>query len=392
MTINDVEVRQATNDEVTVGTVSEYDIRIKECTRDCDIDGETTKVNSAWIGGTVNVEVNGAIIKHTFRYLDTIRHKKNGEQNDKFKGILTSLGYDVEFDSETKKLVYNKVAGDEGLVPKIKGKITWLSSNNDKLNVIEVSGKKDASRVKITSSLGITTGLNKDQSGLAFYNELPIKYITATNVPDEDSAKFIIEGVVKEIADEYNNSGSTTGRYLVDLVVPDFFGVEVFPFVMLPSWINIIDGEEVEITKEMFYEANNDDSFCKVGDTVKLSGDIEAHTFGSVQKTTAKKTFGGGSQNVKQGFDRVEWTIKAGDISEEEYNTDIIAIALDEREIRLDNDYKAKLEAYKNVKTNDNTQTSSSTPSPKSANPFGASKGAKANPFGASSKKSNPFG
>ena len=45
MTINDVEVRQADNNEVTVGTVSEYDIKITECVRECDIDGETTKVN-----------------------------------------------------------------------------------------------------------------------------------------------------------------------------------------------------------------------------------------------------------------------------------------------------------------------------------------------------------
>ena len=30
MTINDVEVRQAENNEVTVGVVSEYDIRVAE--------------------------------------------------------------------------------------------------------------------------------------------------------------------------------------------------------------------------------------------------------------------------------------------------------------------------------------------------------------------------
>ena len=92
MTINDVEVRQAENNEVTVGVVSEYDIRVAECTRECEIDGETKRINSAWIGGSIIVEVNGNAIRHSFRYLDTIRHKKNGDENKIFKGIMTALG------------------------------------------------------------------------------------------------------------------------------------------------------------------------------------------------------------------------------------------------------------------------------------------------------------
>ena len=104
MTINDVEVRQAENNEVTVGTVSEFDIRVADCVRECEIDGEPKKINSAWIGGSMIVEVNGNPVKHTFRYLDTIRHKKNGDENKIFKGIMTALGYDVEFDTTAKKL------------------------------------------------------------------------------------------------------------------------------------------------------------------------------------------------------------------------------------------------------------------------------------------------
>ena len=397
MTINDVEVRQADNNEVTVGTVSEYDIKITECVRECDIDGETTKVNSAWIGGTMTVEVNGAAIKHTFRYLDTIRHKKNGDENKIFKGLMTAFGYDVEFDVDAKKLVYNKIDG--GLIPKIEGKITWVDANKNTTDSVVIK-KKDgevATRVKVTSRLGLQEGLNRDQSDLAFYNELPVSYISTSGVAEEDSAMFTIEGVIKNIVNEISANGSSTGRYLVDLIVPNFFGIDVFPFVMLDKWTNIIDDEEIEVTKEMFYDGS-DDSFCKIGDTVKLSGDIESHSFGAVvTESTSKRTFGGGAKNVRQGYSRIEWTIKAGDIVEDadKYDNDIIKIALDERDIQLDNNYKKRLEDYRNATANKSNNSSAPKASPKNASsnasPFG--KPSNANPFGGSAtKKQNPFG
>lgn len=397
MTINDVEVRQADNNEVTVGTVSEYDIKITECVRECDIDGETTKVNSAWIGGTMTVEVNGATIKHTFRYLDTIRHKKNGDENKIFKGLMTAFGYDVEFDVDAKKLVYNKIDG--GLIPKIEGKITWVDANKTITDSVVIK-KKDGeapTRVKVTSRLGLQEGLNKDQSDLAFYNELPVSYISTSSVADEDSAMFTVEGVIKDVVNEISANGASTGRYLIDLIVPNFFGVDVFPFVMLDKWTNIIDDEEIEVTKEMFYDGS-DDSFCKVGDTVKLSGDIESHSFGTVvTESTSKRTFGGGAKNVRQGYSRIEWTIKAGDIVEDtdKYDNDIIKIALDERDIQLDNNYKKRLEDYRNATANKSNNSSAPKASPKNASsnvsPFG--KPSNANPFGGSAtKKQNPFG
>ena len=390
MTINDVEVRQAENNEVTVGTVSEFDIRVADCVRECEIDGEPKKINSAWIGGSMIIEVNGNPVKHTFRYLDTIRHKKNGDENKIFKGIMTALGYDVEFDTTAKKLTYTKTG--EGLIPKIEGKITFVDVNKNVVNTETVRKSGEPTRVKVTSKLSLQEGLNRDQSDLAFYNELPVSYISTSGVSDEDSARFTVEGVIKDIVDEYDNNGGTTGRYIVDLVVPNYFGVDVFNLIMLDKWTNIIDGENVEITKEMFYEPNNDDSFCKLGDTVKLSGDIEGHSFGAVQTvSTAKKTFGGGAKSVKSGFTRIEWTIKAGDIIEDadQYDTEIIKKALEEREIILDNNYKKRLEDYKASQNGkDNTPK---TPVKGSANggnsPFGKPAN---NPFGGTKK--SPFG
>lgn len=383
MTINDVEVRQADNNEVTIGTVSEYDIKVTECQRECDIDGEPKKVTSAWIGGTMTIDVNGNSIKHTFRYLDTIRHKKNGDENKVFKGLLTALGYDVTFNEQTKKLEYNKVT--DGLIPKVEGTITFYDINKNVVNTDSFKRTAEPTRVKITSRLGLSENLNKDQSDLVFYNELPVSYITTTNVADEDSARFTIEGVVKDIINELDNNGGTTGRYIVDLIVPNYFGVDVFNFTMLDKWTNIVDGEEIEVTKEMFYEPNNSDSFCQLGDTVKISGDIEGHSFGSVATTsTAKKTFGGGAQNVRSGFTRIEWTIKAGDIIDDadKYDTEIIKKALEEREIILNNNYKKRLEDYK---ANVGNKTESK-PSVKGAANGGNS------PFGNAPKANNPFG
>lgn len=384
MTINDVEVRQAENNEVTVGVVSEYDIRVAECTRECEIDGETKRINSAWIGGSIIVEVNGNAIRHSFRYLDTIRHKKNGDENKIFKGLMTAFGYDVTYNEQTKKLEYNKVG--EGLIPKVEGKITFVDVNKQVVATDEFKRISEPTRVKISSKLGLNEALNKDQSDLVFYNELPVSYISTTNVSDTDSAIFTIEGVIKDIVDEYDNNGGTTGRYLIDLVVPNFFGVDVFNFVMLDKWNNNIDGEEVEFTKEMFYNANDtENSFCKAGDTVKLSGDIEGHSFGSVATVSdAKKTFGGGAKSVKSGFTRIEWTVKSGDFVEdsEQYDTAIIAKALEEREITLDNHYKQRLEDYKNM----NAGKVESKPNVKGSANGGTS------PFGSSAPKSSPFG
>ena len=384
MTINDVEVRQAENNEVTVGVVSEYDIRVAECTRECEIDGETKRINSAWIGGSIIVEVNGNAVRHSFRYLDTIRHKKNGDENKIFKGLMTAFGYDVTYNEQTKKLEYKKVA--EGLIPKVEGTITFVDVNKNTVNTENVKRTGEPTRVKISSKLSLNEALNRDQSDLVFYNELPVSYISTTNVSDTDSAMFTVEGVVKDIVDEYDNNGGTTGRYLVDLVVPNYFGVDVFNFVMLDKWTNIVDGEEVEVTKEMFYNPSDvDNSFCKAGDTVKLSGDIEGHSFGSVATVSdAKKTFGGGAKSVKSGFTRIEWTIKAADFVEdsEQYDTEIIGKALEEREIILDNNYKKRLEDYKN------SQGSSSAPK---TSVKGSANGGNS-PFGGSAPKTSPFG
>lgn len=393
MTINEVEIRQADNNEVTIGTVSEYDIKVTECTRECVIDGETRKINSAWIGGSIVVDVNGNSIKHSFRYLDTIRHRKNGDENKIFKGLITAFGYNVSFNEQTKKLEYEKV--NSGLIPKVEGTITFYDINKNVTNTDsfkKTSETTEPTRVKITSRLGLSENLNKDQSDLIFYNELPVSYITTTNVADEDSAIFTIEGVVKEIINEIDNNGSATGRYIIDLIVPNFFGVDIFNFTMLDKWTNIIDGEEIEVTKEDFYTPNGN-SFCKLGDTVKLSGDIEGHSFGAVNTTsTAKKTFGGGAKNVKMGFTRIEWTVKAGDIVDDidKYDNELIKKALEEREIQLDNNYKQRLEDYKN---NQNFNNSSKTTIKGSANgnssPFGNTQSKPVNPFG--SAKKSPF-
>lgn len=375
MRINEVDVRTAKNSLVVVGNVSEYDIKVVDCIRECNIDGEPRKVNSAWIGGNMTVNVNGDDIKLSFKYNDTIRHKKNGDPNKSFASILTAFGYEAVYDEASKKLVYNKL--DRQLTPRVEGKITIGGNTN-----IVKGGTP--TRVKVSGKLGVTESLNKDQSGLSFYNELPVSFIT-TNATDEDSALFNIEGVIKTITNELNLSGEETGRCLLELVTPNFFDVDVFNFVVQDKWTNIIDGEEYEYTKEDFM------SFAEIGDTCVLSGKIKGTTFGNVETTTptTKKAFGGGARVNKSGFTRIEWIIDGGEEAEESYDNEIISLALEEREIKLDKVYQDKLEYFKNnSKSNDNAQK---VEAPKAtSNPFGA---AKANPFGngGAAKKTNPF-
>ena len=395
MEINGKEIRQAENAEVTVGTVSEFYIQVRSCKRDCVIDGVETKINTAWISGNLNVDVDGTIIKHSFGYFDTIRHKKNGEENKSFKGLMTSFGYDVEFDDKEKKLVYTK-NDSEGLIPKIDSKIDWLDENKNVVNSVEVKGKgNNASRVKVTAKLGYNTRLNSDQTDIVFYNDLPVSYITTTKVSDKDSASFTIEGVVKEVFPELNLQGSATGRYNVDMIVPSFFGVDVFTFVMLDKWTNIIDDEEVEITKEMFYIPEDDSSFCKAGDTLRISGDLMGHTFGSVKSTqTAKGSFGGGAQNVKTGGTRVEWTIKAGDLldGDDKYDVEDMAAALKERDLNMDNEFK-RLKVEFDKRSAEGTNKKSSPKESKGTDkPFGEPKTSVAKAFGGTStSKKSPF-
>lgn len=391
MKINEKEIRQAENVVETVGTISEYNISIRECIRKCDIDGEDTNVHSAWIGGTVIITSNGAEIKHSFTYLDTIRHTKKGDENSKFKGILTALGYDVAFNSDTKKLEYTKV--DLPLIPKIPSKITWVDENKNEVNSVTIQPNGEPTRVKVTTKLATNIGLNKDKSNLSFYDDLPIQYISRIKVADEDSCRFVIEGVIKDIYLEPKGDGTTTDRYNVELVVPNFFNVDVFKLVMLNSWKNVLeDGETIQVTKDMFYDINNpDNSFCKIGDTVKLSGDIENHPVGIVKvNTTTRKSFGGGSQEIRSGYDRIERTIKAGDIvdGEDKYDIELIKKALEEREVFLDNEYNRLVEYQKSAPTQSKPNPSDTKPT---SNPFGSStSSANANPFGA--KKKNPFG
>lgn len=390
LNLNRMELRVASNQLTTVGTVSEYNITIKECERTCNIDGEEKKIKSAWINGDITIDVNKTTIKHSFTYLNTIKHTKNGEQSNSFKGLMTAFGYEYSYDEKKGKVVYNKIT--DGLIPTIKGTITFQYLDNTK-EEIPVNRKQEQipTRVKITGALDLQEGLNKDQSDLAFYNNLAVKFISTTNVPDTDDSSFIVEGFVKDIVNEMNNNGGTTGRYLIDLIVPDFFGIKIMNFVMLDKWINVMeDGEEVEITKEMFHDASDPNTFCKVRDTVLLSGKIEGHTVGT-QKVQSSKTFGGGA--IINSFTRIEWTVKSGDslneFEDKKYDKDLIEKAIVEYNITLDNNYQTRLKSYQESQAKKNNE-------PKRGMGMGVNTVARGSsntstPF-ETNRKANPFG
>lgn len=387
MRIDDREIRSGVNDEITIGAVSEYNIKIKECERKCVIDDVETTVKSAWIGGSIVVKVNGNDVTHKFGYNDTIRHKKNGDTNKSFESILTTLGYNVSYNADTKKLEYS--ANGRTLVPMIKSVITWIDLDGNE-KTVEINGDaQNATRLKITSRLSLSRVLNKDETDLNVYDDYPIIYLSTSDIPTEDSAKFTVEGVITDVAKELNpTSGNETGRYLVDVAVVDFFGVEVYTLIMEDKWSNEIDGEVFEVTKEDFYVENSEDSFCKLGDTVKLSGEVIGRVIGSVQTEKAKKTFGGGSQSMKSGYTKLERVIKSGDIVDAEpYASDDIQWGLNEREIIIDNEFKRQKEAKANnkeVKSPKGASNSATAPNPFNKNNASTTQ---QNPFA----KKNPF-
>lgn len=385
MKINEKEIRSGVNTEVTVGTVSEYSIKVKECTRKVNVDGNEVTINSAWIGGKIVVDVNGTKIEHKLSYLDTIRHKKNGDENKSFASILTALGYDVAFNSTTKKLTYTE--NGRKLNPTINSSIVWEDINGAVVNKVEVRGSTAPDRISVKSQLNVTHSLNKDGDALNDYDELPVLFLS-TKVEDEDKADFVVEGVITKVSKEYGADGqSETGRYLIDVAVVDFFGVEVLSFVMEDKWSQTIDGEEVEIHKEDFY--GTEDSFCQLGDTVKLSGSIIGKTVGTVQKAeTAKKAFGGGAKNIgKGGYTKIERVILAGSSVDDTYAVEDIQAGLEEREINLGKELTRQLEARKAKNAN-----APKNEAPVNNSPFKATATtapAKANPFSNTAK--NPF-
>lgn len=336
------------------GTVSEFDVTIKECKKKCNIDGEEKEIKSAMIYGKVVADVNGDSMDFSLSALYLGKHNKNGDENKAFKGMMTNFGYDYHYDESKGRVVYEKVS--DGLIPKIQGKVTFKYLDNTKEEFVVKNDGREPSRINGSGVMGLKEGLNKDQSDLAFYKELILKYISTQNV-GEDKCSYFIEGYVKDIVDEMNSNGGMTGRLLVNLVVPTFFGVDVYDgqFTVPSEWEVIEEnGNTYTVT------ANDFKAFLKeVGRSVKLMGDVDVRQVGTTQQASAHHF--GASSNVSSGYKVQDWNVKGGDALEKPYEKELINKALEEHSIVLDTNYAKRKKDYEEAMAKKNNSNNSNT-------------------------------
>lgn len=340
-----------------VGTVSEYDLTVKQNKQKCEIDGNEAEVKSAIIYGKVVVKVNNDDIE--FRVLTT-KFTKSGDERKNFKGLCHLAG--ITYENKDGKVVYSR--DDSKLLrPTIKSKSTFLEFGQEKKDgdVKEIDGTKDATRVVVKGSLDKNLFLNREQSDIIIGKQLNVTAIS-TEAPDEDKCSFDIEGYVNNVFDEVDNNGRATGKKFVDLINIGYFGANVFTLAVPKEWTAEDEEGEYTLTSKDFVEA------CPIGSTITAHGDIEGETIGRVIDNSSKKSFGRGS-NVTQGFKRIDWFIKGADIEEitstKCYKKEDMESVMNEWNIFLDAEFKKKkeelAEAHKKKQEAENNNSNGTT-------------------------------
>lgn len=341
------ELKQADNKFEANGTLSEFDIKVKECKKKCEIDGNEKEITSAMIYGAMTMVVNGESYKFTLSALDFGKHTKKGDENKAFKGMMTSLGYTYEFDASKGRVVYTK--SSDGFIPKMQGTVTFVCLDGSK-DVHNVNGSANPTRLNVSGRLGIKESLTQDQSDLRFFNELDVKYTSTNNVGD-DKCSFVIEGYVQDIIDEMNSNGGMTGCGVISLIVPDYFGIKVYDNFRVPKEWEVIE-DDGSITKVTY---NDFKGFAKKGGSYTFNGDVDAVNIGSVAPQQSHHF--GASSNVRQGYTRFDWDIKGGSEMDEPYDSKLIDKALAEYQNVLDTDYQRQLKSYQESQAKKNNSS-----------------------------------
>jgi len=331
---------QALNIMEMNGTVSEYNIFVKESKKNCEIDGEEKNITSAMIYGKIVAEINGESYEFSLSALDLGKHTKKGDENKAFKGILTNLGYEYSYDQTKNKVVYNRVIEDK-IIPKINGTITFLYLDGSSEKVEIENGGRVATRINGKGRMSLKEGLNKDQTDLALFKELVIKFIsTDPSKVGEDKCSFVIDGFVYSLVDEMNNEGKSTGRVLTTIIVPNFFGIDSFDHFVVPKeWeIENEDGEKVKVTSGQFK------TFAKIGSSIRFVGDVDIRSIGGKQQVSTGHF--GAQSNVTSGFKAQDWSIKGGDTMKEPFDKKLVGEAYKQHQIVLDDHFKKRKADY----------------------------------------------
>lgn len=343
MFLDEKELKNSENQYELIGTVSEYNLTLKQNTQKVKIDNEDKEINSSILYGKIVTIVNGCAYDNNILIS---KFKKNGDEKKSFRGLCTIAG--IEYDKDTYTF------GDRPLKPTIDSTTTIVPRGAKSKSDYQVKKQEgvvtNADRVCISGQTDRDDYLNKDQSNLTVVKKLSASKVTTQNVPSVDKASFDIGGCVYAINDEYDKQGQATGRKLVDLVNLGFYGGNVFTLIVPKEWEIEIEGKKQTLTAKDFLD------FAKQGQTITAHGDIEAHTFGKVADTPTK-TFGQGSE-IKSGYTILEWTVKGANI-ETAYDIDDIKQIKKEYDIYLDMEYKKKLEQQKEYNAKKNNQSTS---------------------------------
>jgi hypothetical protein len=375
MFLDEKELKNSENQYELIGTVSEYNLTLKQNTQKVKIDNEEKVINSSILYGKITTDVNGNTYENNILIS---KFKKNGDEKKSFRGLCTIAG--IEYDKDTYTF------GDRPLKPTIDSVTAIIprgAKSKDEHKIKEQKGVGvDADRVCILGQTDRHDYLNKDQSNLTVTKQLTANNVTTQNVPSVDKATFDIGGCVYAINDEYNKQGQATGRKLVDLVNLGFYGGNVFTLVVPKEWDIVVEGKKQTLTAKDFID------FAKQGQTITAHGDIEAHTFGKVANTSAK-AFGQGSE-IKSGYTILEWTIKGANV-EAAYDIDDIKQIKKEYDIYLDMEYKKKLEQQKEYNEKKNGKPTSKGLGMRSSSIIKSDDDESDNPFAADDTVEDPF-
>ena len=241
MFLNEKEIENSANQYELVGTVSEYNLTLKQNKQKVKVDGEENEINSSILYGTIVTDVNGVAIKNNVL---VSKFTKGGDEKKSFKGLCTIAG--IEYDKDTYSF------GERPLKPTIDGVTTIIPRDAKTKEEHKVQNHKgcgkEADRVRIVGQTDREEYLNKDASDLVVGKKLSVGNVSTQNIPSEDKATFDIGGCVYAINDEYDNQGATTGRKLVDLVNIGFFGGNVFTLIVPNEW-EVGEGEDKQTLK-----------------------------------------------------------------------------------------------------------------------------------------------
>lgn len=351
-------LEQGRNNVTVVGAASEYNLVISEKKmKITDEDGAEREIVSALMYGTLVVESNGGTIKTNML---TSKHRGNGEVSKIFENLCKAFNIVCGYDEEKKQATYD--FSDPHIMPKISGKLT-IRRLKGKQEETSVRGTTEATSIRTKGYISRNLFLNKDKTDLIVGKQISVQGIDK-NVEGADSATFTVSGYVYETVPRVDSNGNETGELDVKFIVPNYKDVDLFTFRVPKEWE--VDGETFTSNEFIsFFESTESEDENEMN-MINLVGDIENVSYGSTPKPS-KISFGKQSA-VQSAYNRIEWQVKGGSLSEDNItgSTDDITEAMKEYSVFLDAEFdRIKERINNNTHSNADNEDEDEKPAPK---------------------------